>query len=412
MSQHRVSVVIVSRDRPEALNRCLTGVSQLRCAQVEIVVVACPAGAATVSARKDASFIKLVPFDEANISAARNLGIAASAGDIVAFIDDDAVPEPNWLAQLTAPFDDPGIAATGGYVIGRNGLSFQWKARSIDETGEAHAIDIAGEQPTIPSVPTGHSLKTEGTNMSVRREVLQDLGGFDPSFHFYLDETDLNVRLAQAGYHTMICPMAQVHHGFAASPRRDKNRIPLDLSEIAASKAVFLRKHCPEDLRPKAMAEFYSEQRLRLLRLMRKRALRPDDVDHLLKGLQQGLQDGQERVLADKGPLPPSSKEFLTYPTRPDAQHIILAGRIWQAHQLKKQAKAHVAEGNIVSLVLLSPTTLYHRESFTSDGYWLRHGGLWGRGTRSDPLIQLSRFKTRVQNESKRMNDFRELASK
>ncbi|MCB2152739.1 MAG: glycosyltransferase, partial [Rhodobacteraceae bacterium] len=59
---------------------------------------------------------------------ARNLGLAAAAGEIVAFIDDDAVPEPRWLARLTAPFADPGIAAAGGFVVGRNGISFQWRA--------------------------------------------------------------------------------------------------------------------------------------------------------------------------------------------------------------------------------------------------------------------------------------------
>ena len=121
-----VSVVVVSRGRPDALDLCLTGLSQLDHPRIEVIAVTCPRGAAAVDARDDSARIKCIPFDAANISAARNAGIVAAAGDIVAFIDDDAVAEPSWLRHLTAPFDDPGIAATGGFVRGRNGIGFQW----------------------------------------------------------------------------------------------------------------------------------------------------------------------------------------------------------------------------------------------------------------------------------------------
>jgi len=60
--------------------------------------------------------------------------------------------------------------------------------------------------------------------MAVRRSVLADLGGFDPRFRFYLDETDLNLRLAARGLYTALVPLAQVHHGFHASARRRKDR--------------------------------------------------------------------------------------------------------------------------------------------------------------------------------------------
>ena len=80
--------------------------------------------------------VKSVPFDTSNISAARNAGIAMAAGNVIAIIDDDAVPEPSWLTHLTAPFADPAVAASGGYVIGRNGISFQWKGRTVDHNAQ------------------------------------------------------------------------------------------------------------------------------------------------------------------------------------------------------------------------------------------------------------------------------------
>ncbi len=76
--------------------------------------------------------------------------------------------------------------------------------------------------------------------------VLAELGGFDPAFAFYLDETDLNLRLAAArAMRRRLCRWPQVHHGFAAIARRRGDRMPRDLFDIGASHAVFLRKHAP-----------------------------------------------------------------------------------------------------------------------------------------------------------------------
>ena len=125
-----VSVVIVSRHRAPGLRRCLTGLAQLYYPNFEIVVVADPDGIAAARDWAGDRPVKLAAFDEPNISTARNLGIAQAAGDLVAFIDDDAAPEPTWLDHLCAPFQDPKVAASGGFVRGRNGKSRQGLRRN------------------------------------------------------------------------------------------------------------------------------------------------------------------------------------------------------------------------------------------------------------------------------------------
>ena len=181
-----VSVIVVSNGRPDALQRCLLGLSQIDHPNCEVIVVADATSRPAIATSGLAAVIKAVAFDAPNISAARNAGLAQAAGDIVAFIDDDAVPEPRWLSHLTAPFDDPSVAAAGGFVRGRNGIDFQWRARLAFADAETTPIDVDRVRPTLMTGGPGRAVKTEGTNMAVRRTTLLDLGGFDEAFVFYL----------------------------------------------------------------------------------------------------------------------------------------------------------------------------------------------------------------------------------
>jgi GT2 family glycosyltransferase len=406
MTAAPVSVIVVSRHRPETLLRCLAGIEQLDHALFEVVVVADPGGLARLRA---AGFdgIREVPFDTPNISAARNQGIWAAGGEILAFIDDDAVPEPTWLSRLAAPFEDPGVAAAGGYVIGRNGISFQHTARSIDAEGRHRPLDLEGTAPRVIAGRTGRGIKTEGTNCAFRAGVLRAMGGFDPAFRFYLDESDVNLRLAGDGARTALVPLAQVHHGFAASERRHASRMPRSLFEVAASQAVFLRKHAAEGRRAPAMAVLRDEQRQRLLRYMVAGDCEPRDVGRLLMDFDAGAVEGQGRRIA---PLPPIPQTAAFDPFRPRRRYHAartLAGRPWQARHLRRAAAEAASDGARTSLYLFSPTALYHSVRFRAEGYWEQRGGLLGRSRRDDPLLRLQDFATRLRREVDRVASVR-----
>ncbi|EBA05725.1 glycosyltransferase family 2 protein [Sagittula stellata] len=394
-----VSIVVVSRHRPAALMRCLTGISQLDYPSYEVIVVACPDGLAALARRPDADQIKQVAYDEPNISAARNLGISRAAGEVVAFIDDDAVPEPLWLTHLAAPFETADIAAAGGFVIGRNGITFQWTARTADATGQATPLDVSDMQPTVLHPTPDRAIKTEGTNMALRRDVLAQMGGFDPAFRYFLDETDVNLRLAQRGLATAIVPLAQVHHGFAESASRASDRTPRDLTEIGASQQAFLRKHCPSNARAAAWDGFVHDQRKRLLGYMQRGPLDPMGVRRLMRGLERGGRDGAERILERCPEIPRAAQGFLPYPGRPGAPRVRLSGRTWQAAQLRRTAAEKAAQGAIVSLYILSPGARFHRVRFTDTGVWEQTGGLFGRSVRKGPLWQPWSHQRRVDSE-------------
>ena len=402
---NRVSVIVVSRGRPEPLRLCLTGISQLCHPAFEVVVVADAAGARVVTKMGWDSRLKLVEFDAPNISAARNAGLAEAAGEIVAFVDDDAVPEPSWLGHLAGPFADPGVAATGGFVLGRNGISFQWTARAVNRLAETVALETAGHDPFEPVPPSGFVPKTEGTNCAFRRDVLARLGGFDPAFRFYLDETDVNLRLASAGARTVIVPRALVHHSYAGSARRAADRTPRDLTEIGASAAVFLRKHAHAEDHEAALTAFAAAQRRALVRHMVAGGLEPRDVGRLLQGLAAGIQTGQGREIAPLAALSPSPAPFLPFRRAPvTSVSTKLAGRPWQRRRLRARAADAVARGEIVTVFRFSPTALPHRVRFHPGGWWEQVGGLFGPSERHEPAFRIAGFRARVRQEWARVS--------
>lgn len=398
-----VSVVIVSRDRPEYLRRCILGVSQLCYPRFEVVVVADHASCTALRGLPQAAHTKIVEFGEANISAARNAGIANAAGDIIAFIDDDAVPEPTWLDYLTEPFAEPVVMAVGGHVRGRNGISFQSRAAMVDRTGHETPLRVPPNRMSIPELPDDHAVKTEGTNMAFRRACLVDIGGFDPRFRFFLDETDLNLRLAARAHVTAVAPLAEVHHGFAPSRRRRADRTPTDLREIGASWAVFLHKHAAAGQREAAWQRVQDEQRKRLVEHMVAGTLEPRDVRRLLRGLREGHAEGLARAEIPVA-LPPRPKQpFRPFPGRNGARPVLISGRFWTRRRQRARARAAVEAGNIVTVMRFTHTALFHTVRFRDEGYWEHTGGLFGRSDRDQRLFTFWTFAARVHAEAERV---------
>ncbi|MDW4498009.1 glycosyltransferase [Sulfitobacter sp. D35] len=404
MSKARASVVVVSRHRPDDLALCLTALSRLQDVCFEIVVVADPAGVTRAASLPFADDLKIVAFDVPNISAARNLGISHASGEIVAFIDDDAVPEPGWLSELVVEFESPGVDAATGYVRGRNGISFQWRARGVDDAGRAVALG----KGVVDTVSTVAAVKLEGTNMALRRQVLVEMGGFDERLHYFLDETELSLRLARAGRVTAVVPTAQVHHRMAANRVRTARRVPRDLFDIGAGWAILHGTHLAASRRARALAEMREHQRARLLRHMAAGTIEPRDVKRLLRRFDAGAKEGQGReIFSEHAPGPPLAR-FRQFPA-PARRAQVIAGRVWSRGRLRREAVKSAARGDNVTLIELSPTALYHRVRYQPEGYWLHTGGLFGRSLRSAPILAWYRHATRVSKECMRIRAERRL---
>lgn len=400
MNAATVSLIIVSRHRAASLLRTIKAVQLQDHAQLELIVVADPDAAKMVQGL--GLPIKVVVFDQPNIAAARNAGISVAAGDLVAFLDDDAVPEPTWISRLTEAFGTASVRMATGFVRGRNGISDQWRACDVDQFGWDHALRVDRHAVTLLAGTRQRTVKAQGTNCAFRRSDLIALGGFDDGFRFYLDDADISLRLADLGGLTAVVPGAVVQHGFAASTRRRADRVPLGLNDIGASCACFLRRHAPDaDMEVQRLTHL-AAQRARLLRHMVRGGMEPGDIAPLLAGFNKGWVQGAALVPSARSPLVASRAEFQPLRTMP-RKGVVIAGRIWQRRELLRRARVDAALGKIVTVLCLSPTTWYHRHSFESDGFWLQQGGTFGISVRGAGILRRSGFGRRVAEEAARI---------
>lgn len=212
----QVSVVVCgyTLERDEVFIECIESVMSQTYDPVEVVVVVDgnPALADLVD-DKFGEAIELVENEEnRGISYSRTVGGRRASGDIVAFIDDDAVAEPDWLERLVETFDETDAVAAGGYVApnwveGKPVFfpeEFYWL---VGCTEKGFATD--GEEVR----------NAYGSNISYRREVFLDIGGYDENTgrkgdrHIQAHEAPVGIRIREAYGRGMIYVVdAVVHH--------------------------------------------------------------------------------------------------------------------------------------------------------------------------------------------------------
>jgi glycosyltransferase involved in cell wall biosynthesis len=216
-----ISVVICAytEDRWDDLVAAIESVRRQTAPAHEIVVVADHNPTLLQRVRTAAGDVIAVPNEgERGLSGARNSGIAASTGDVVAFMDDDAYADPDWITHLSSAYEDPAVIAAGGTI---------------------EAVWLAGRPDWFPPEfdwvvgCTYHGLPSRraavrnliGCNMSFRREVFEAVGGFRSGIGRVGttpvggEETELSIRASQARPAGIILhePLARVFHRVPAA---------------------------------------------------------------------------------------------------------------------------------------------------------------------------------------------------
>jgi GT2 family glycosyltransferase len=203
----RISVVVCTYNGARTIRDCLEGLSRLDYPDYEVIVVNDGSTDATADIAGEYPY-RLISTENHGLGSARNTGMEAATGEIVAYTDDDARPDPHWLQYLAAAFANSAHAGIGGPNIAPAGDGFIAECVAHAPGGPVHVLLDDREAEHIP-----------GCNMAFRRDALLAVGGCDPVFRLAGDDVDLCWRIQQSGRSLGFTPAAMVWHHRRSSVR-------------------------------------------------------------------------------------------------------------------------------------------------------------------------------------------------
>jgi glycosyltransferase involved in cell wall biosynthesis len=289
-----VSVIINTLNRDYWLKRVLDALMLQTYDDFEIVVVNGPSTDKTdevLLAYKD--IIKIEKCEVPNISVSRNIGIKAAAGDIIVFIDDDAVPMSKyWIEHYVKEFkNNPKLGCIGGKVYdGRGDLLF-----------DSGVVSIWGR----PTGVIGNNIdqnvykQAMGCNCALLRKAIIKIGGFDEYIEYFLDESDVALRINREGYDVAHSLYAHVFHEGARTWEK-KSRTHSNWYVIVKNQVYFGYKNSENfsnmEIRKKNILEVSDNYKDMFKTWLKNASITQENytqfIDMWTKGVSQGEYDG------------------------------------------------------------------------------------------------------------------------
>ena len=213
----QVTVAVCTRDRPEDMRRCLDAFMQLPDdGQEYLVIDNCPSSDATEQIVKSyGERVRYVRENRPGLNIARNRALAEAQHEIIAFNDDDAVPDPGWLRALRSNFADPEVLCVTGLTMP---LELETAAQELFEQyspfgrGFKRLVYQGSPEMALAAGRVG-----AGANMALRRAVVALVGGFDEALDAGTltrsgGDTEMFARILLHGYQIIYDPMALSWH--------------------------------------------------------------------------------------------------------------------------------------------------------------------------------------------------------
>ena len=204
----------------EWLHQCLEGIRAQRTHVPEVLVVFDgPAPDAQETTRRILPAARHLPFrDQRGFAASASAGLRAARGRLIGLVNDDAVPQPDWLeAMADAAARHPNVGSFASRVLRADDPSV------LDSAG--HGLTRWGEPFALghgrPDGPPFHEERAvfgaPACAAVYRWELIRDCGTFDPAFEAYLEDVDLSLRAQALGFSCLYVPSARVFHRGSAS---------------------------------------------------------------------------------------------------------------------------------------------------------------------------------------------------
>ncbi len=217
----RLSTIVVAFGKDELLGECLAKVERAL-GRVEggseLVVVLNRASPATRERLAAGAAIALEGSPELGYAGAVERGLAVARGEWIALVNDDCLVHPDAFVELLATggsspaigsvaaqirfADRPGTVNSAGIELDRLGVARERRLGQPAESVERAEVEVGG---------------ASGTLGLYRRAMLEQVGGFDPSFFAYLEDADLAWRARMAGWLCVLAPRALALHHHSAT---------------------------------------------------------------------------------------------------------------------------------------------------------------------------------------------------
>jgi glycosyltransferase involved in cell wall biosynthesis len=195
------SVVVCSYNGSRTIHDTLDHLRDLRYPNFETIVVSDGSTDGTASIAREYAGVKVIETQNQGLSSARNTGMRAASGEIIAYIDDDAYPDPHWLHYLAFAFRNSSHVAIGG--------------PNLPPPGDGPIAECVAKSPGGPIHVLVHDDLAEhipGCNFVMRKSALEAIGGFDPVYRAAGDDVDVCWRLQERGGTIGFHPAALVWH--------------------------------------------------------------------------------------------------------------------------------------------------------------------------------------------------------
>lgn len=210
----RFSVLIVNYNSGDRLARCLDCLTHQTIDSFEVIVIDNASADGSQTAANHSPFpVQLISSKEnLGFAAANNLAARQAKGKWLAFLNPDAYADKRWLEKIAEAIEEyPDAAAFGSMQIDAKDNAI------IDGAGDVfHALGVPYrghfEQPVETAPPEGECFAPCAAAAVYRRDVFEELGGFDESFFCYSEDVDLGFRLRLAGHHAIQLRAAVVLH--------------------------------------------------------------------------------------------------------------------------------------------------------------------------------------------------------
>ena len=202
----KVSVVVCAFNAADTIDDCLSSLTRLTYPSVEVIVVNDGSRDATASIARRHAGVRVIDTSNGGLSAARNVGLAAATGEIVAYTDADARVDPDWLTYLVQPMLLSDVAGAGGPNV-----------VPPDDPWVAQCVARAPGGPSHVMLDDRIAEHVPGCNMAFRRNALLSVDGFNPVYLRAGDDVDICWRLQARGLRIGFAPAALVWHHHRSS---------------------------------------------------------------------------------------------------------------------------------------------------------------------------------------------------